>query len=300
MPLDMSHLPIILLALIAGVAIETGGVCAVRAAKEAADGRVGQFASALMAATAAGLALVAARAGGAVEGVGHAAPALMAVTGALVFALGARLNGACAIGTVSRLAEGDLAYLGTLAGAALAASLVAPTRPKLDAVVPTLGAQGLWVALMVLTTVGLVLAALRGGQRPAWRSFVVVGVTGGLLAASGSRWAWIDLAYDLAHRAAINPHAALAGGALFLGAIAAAAWRGRLRLRLPKARRLVRDTVGGALMMAGGLLLPGGNDGLVLYGVPGGSPRAVLGWAALLAALTASFAVPRLRRALAT
>ncbi len=65
----------------------------------------------------------------------------------------------------------------------------------------------------------------------------------------------------------------------------AADWR-------PRAGWLV-NLMGGALMGAGAALVPGGNDALVLHGIPGGSPHALAADVALLVGTAAGLVVIR-------
>jgi toxin CptA len=55
---------------------------------------------------------------------------------------------------------------------------------------------------------------------------------------------------------------------LLLGAIAGGWTAGRLRLSPISAASLLRCLIGGVLMGWGSLLIPGGNDGLILVGMP--------------------------------
>jgi len=289
----MPRLPIAILALLAGIAIQTGGICVVRAAAETASGRFGQLLCTLLAAATAALALVCARMVGATGAVAFLWPDLAGIAGGLVFAAGARLNGACAIGTVGRLAEGDLAYLATLVGAGLAAACYA--GPPMHVIAPglSLAWQAGWaVALVALTACGVL--ALRSRARlTAWVSYALVGGTGALLAASQAHWAWIDVVRDLARGNMLSSMGVIAGGALFAGAVGAALWMRRWHIRWPTLRRVLRDFAGGALMMTGGVMIPGGNDGLVLYGMPGGSPRAAVAWAVMFLALYFGFLIEK-------
>jgi hypothetical protein len=63
----------------------------------------------------------------------------------------------------------------------------------------------------------------------------------------------------------------------------AADWR-------PRAGWLV-NLMGGALMGVGAALTPGGNDALILQGIPGGSPHAIPAYAALLVGTAAGLIV---------
>jgi Sulphur transport len=60
----------------------------------------------------------------------------------------------------------------------------------------------------------------------------------------------------------------LLGIALLVGATAGGVAAGRLKIVKPDLASMARHLVGGTLMGAGGLLIPGGNTGLALVGLP--------------------------------
>jgi len=61
------------------------------------------------------------------------------------------------------------------------------------------------------------------------------------------------------------------------------AWqRGSLRLQWRRIQTWPRHLIGGTLMGAGAVLIPGGNDTLMLKSLPGLSPHAIPAFVALL------------------
>jgi hypothetical protein len=60
----------------------------------------------------------------------------------------------------------------------------------------------------------------------------------------------------------------LLGIALLVGATAGGVAAGRFKIVKPDLASMARHLVGGTLMGAGGLLIPGGNTGLALVGLP--------------------------------
>ena len=66
---------------------------------------------------------------------------------------------------------------------------------------------------------------------------------------------------------------------------------GRFRLQLPHRERLPLEFVGGALMTAGALSIPGASDVVAFYGFPSGSPHAVVAWLVVLATIILTFRV---------
>ena len=81
--------------------------------------------------------------------------------------------------------------------------------------------------------------------------------------------------------------------ALFGGMLLSAFQRGSWGLQWRPVRTWPRHLVGGALMGAGAMLIPGGNDTLVLKSLPGLSPHALPAMIALF--LGISITLPLLR-----
>ena len=70
--------------------------------------------------------------------------------------------------------------------------------------------------------------------------------------------------------------------ALFSGMLLSAMQRGKIRLRWRRIQAWPRHLIGGTLMGAGAVLIPGGNDTLILKSLPGLSPHALPAFIALL------------------
>jgi toxin CptA len=235
---------------------------------------------------------------------------MLSVAGGALLGAGALLNGACAVGTIARLGRGEWAYaltpLGFVAGCALAGPLFARFAPT-----PASGASPLFaLPLWLLAPMGLFLAwrlgqiAVVARRRPdaagGWsphRATTVIGIAFVVMVLAAGGWAYTALLAQLARGMAMN----LAAQLLLFAALAAGAvaggWReGRLGRRLPPARILLRCLAGGLLMGVGSLLAPGGNDGLVLMGLPLLQAHA---WLAILSMVVVVAAGLWLRRALA-
>jgi hypothetical protein len=269
----------ILLCLIAGSAIDTGNICVVRAAGALVGGRPAIAASMMAAMACAGILFELNT-----EFMLHrqpsrwAYPGLLTLLGAATFAVGALVNGACAVGTLGRLARGDIGYVATLAGGLAVALLIAPTRLASREPDLLLLTGRSWLLLLLLGT-GLALLLARRHLRPVTLlSYAVLGFTAAEIANLQGDWTWISLLQGLRTAAPSYAAAWLCLGALLLGAAGAAALRGRFHWVRPDPRRMLREAAGGALMVAGSALIPGGNDSLLLYGVPSGSPHAILAY----------------------
>jgi hypothetical protein len=82
--------------------------------------------------------------------------------------------------------------------------------------------------------------------------------------------------------------------ALFCGMLLSALQRGSWRLQWRPTQTWPRHIVGGALMGAGAMLIPGGNDTLVLKSLPGLSPHALPAMIALFLGIGITLSLLRL------
>ena len=82
--------------------------------------------------------------------------------------------------------------------------------------------------------------------------------------------------------------------ALLAGAVAGAASAGMFRLRISSPGDVARHFAGGALMGVGAALIPGGNDSLVLIGLPLLQPSAGAAYVAMVVAIAVGFALRQL------
>lgn len=205
--------------------------------------------------------------------------------GGALLGLGAYVNRACVFGAIARFGSGEWAYLATPLGFYLGcASLTfldagparkaATTSPVLDAAA--------WLAIVAgALMVARVLLALRGRWSGAswgilaarvWSphaATVVIGITFCIMLVLVGAWAYTDVLAELARGMTRSTGArvllllALLAGAA-LGGYTAGRFR-HTRITLPQ---LARCTAGGLLMGWGSVLIPGGNDGLILVGLP--------------------------------
>lgn len=307
------------LAALAGFAVQRGSICVVAAARDGVlQGRWGAFlAFGECAAWALGLYVL-------LDGLGLRAITTYevrasigaALLGGALFGCGALLNGACAYGAAGRLAAGETSFLVMVAGFFLGVELsqrlllgqfslqaqsFAVSGPALIGLIVLLllfvGLQA-WRAKRALPSVGAVARRLRAKKWPASQTMVVIALSNVGLIALLSHWTYTGLLIDLAagHTAQGWIRALLAlvflGGAAW-GAVSA----GRFRWRGFSWRELCVRGAGGTLMGAGAALIPGGNDGLVITGVPLLLGGALVAYCSLSAVVLAGFAIQRHRAA---
>jgi hypothetical protein len=127
-----------------------------------------------------------------------------------------------------------------------------------------------------------------------WRpslAMAVLGITGGLLYATAGKWTYLAVLSDRSAGlvrtggAQLGSMAVIISIALFTGGLVAAYLSGRLALRTAERGILPRRFAGGAFMSGAAAILPGGNDALLLYGMPSLVPYAFVGYAAMIASL---------------
>jgi hypothetical protein len=215
------------------------------------------------------------------------------VLGAALLGIGAYVNRACVFGAVARLGSGEWAYLITPVGfyvGCLGAEHVFPgmsAKPGYDS--PVLRASS-WVALgfgglMLWRLFALLFTGAPEAAGEPWRrrwrarielrvwsphvATTVIGITFFFALLLVGAWAYTDVLAELAMGMKSNPVARfLLLLALFIGAVIGGWTAGRFRSTPISGARLLKCFAGGALMGWGSLLIPGGNDGLILVGMP--------------------------------
>jgi len=326
-PILVPILALILAALV-GVAIQNGGVCAVAAVRQLlAERRPDRFLSFVEAAgwTLGVLALADLAGLGGLSERGGTALGSGPLMGAAVFGMGAAINGGCAFGTLAWLGRGHLGYVATLpgllAGAVIALNLIpallpgtfpAMTMPASLPPPPPVAARpaalilaliavsllALWRGARAVQAVRAVRAGRRaapGGDWPPALSMAVIGLASGGLLIWWESWTYTGLLVDLAGGEGTHLAVRVAlAGAVIAGTVGAGCLLGRFRLRRIGPRQLLRHGMGGLLMGAGAALIPGGNDTLVLTGLPMLWPHGWACYALLIAGIL--LALPAMRR----
>jgi toxin CptA len=236
------------------------------------------------------------------------------VLGGALLGLGAYVNRACVFGAIARLGSGEWAYVATpigfYAGCVTVSSVFpfpAPPKVPYD---PSLLRASTWIAvpfgIFALWRISRSLLAMcadrADGPLPqrlaralatrVWSphaATTVIGVTFLLMLLLVGAWAYTDVLAELAHGMAGSLVArcllllALFGGALLGGCTA-----GRWRSTPVSVVQLAKCLSGGLLMGWGSLLIPGGNDGLILVGIPLLRPYAWIAFLTMCAAIGAA------------
>jgi uncharacterized membrane protein YedE/YeeE len=230
-----------------------------------------------------------------------------ALAGGFLFGVGAAVNGGCAFSTLGHLANGNIWMLTTLFGFCMGVaglSIMAPMIEPSQTLTPMLlkAPKPLIYTVLALLWLFLCWEIFR-----LWRSrakgsswiqlffsrhyrlataALLLGFSGGVLYALHDAWTYTNglkrqvqsLWQPIEQPLTINLLLFLA---LFCGMLLSAWQRGSIKLRWKHTKTWPRHIIGGTLMGAGAVLIPGGNDTLMLKSLPGLSPHAIPAMVAL-------------------
>jgi len=294
----------ILCAAVMGYSIQHGGTCTVAAVGQVLNERRAGRALALLECSLWVLAL-----GLAVTAAGlhfNASPGyplgLGVLLGGALLGLGAWLNDACVFGSIARIGKGDLHFLltppGYFFGSLLHARLVGPFA-KGFAPSPISGLA--FVVPLVLFGASLLLSvrhlhAARRSRSPIgtlWdyrHATIAIGITFVVLSVVAGPWTYTEALGKAAHGGALPNTSNLLLCAALIGGAIVGGWQSAAAVQFAM-RRALTCLFGGALMGLGGSLVPGGNDNLVLAGLPGLQPHAWLAIATMVLTIAASLLV---------
>jgi len=243
-----------------------------------------------------------------------------AIAGGFLFGVGAATNGGCAFSTLGHLANGNLWMLTTLFGFCIGVAGLSIMVPMTE------HGQALTLLLfkapkpLILVVLALLWLFLCWELFRLWRSrakgsswiqlffsrryrlstaAILLGFSGGVLYAIHGAWTYTNalkrqiqsLWLPIEQPVTINLLLFLA---LFGGMLLSAWQRGSLRLRWHRIQAWPRHFIGGAFMGAGAVLIPGGNDTLILKSLPGISPHAIPASVALFCGIGATLLLMRL------
>lgn len=289
-----------------GFAAQRGGTCTVAAIEElVAERRFGRVVALVEASLWVGGGLVLLNAAGLLPAmpVGYAAgPAT--VLGGVLLGIGAIMNGSCAFGSIARLGSGNWAYLATPVGFFIGslAIMYLPAPAILSDGSVVLAARA-WLAVVCMLLFAALLfahgrAIRQKGVAPLahiWSphtATTIIGITSLVASVTVGPWSFTDTLAGLARGTSFDlvPRLLLFV-ALLAGALLGGWTAGRLRRVAPTAASVSRCLAGGAMMGLGGALIPGGNDSLILIGMPLLLPYA---WLAFVSMCVAIYIVIRL------
>ena len=291
MPLVIAGLAFLAAALCAatmGFAIQRGATCTVAAMDEVIHARRASRLLALVEASTwvGGGLLVAQQLHWLADAPGGFALTGWTVLGAALLGVGAFVNGACVFGAIARFGSGEWAYaatpLGFYIGCLSVTTLFSPPLPQgltKGSIVLAAPSGVAWLVAAFL--VWRVARPLLDRRRPTLHELItmrlwtphaattVIGVTFLIMLLLVGAWAYTDVLAELARGMANGVLARVVLlVCLLLGAMLGGWTAGRFHHTRIDASTLLRCLAGGILMGWGSLLIPGGNDGLILVGMP--------------------------------
>ena len=221
-------------------------------------------------------------------------PSALIIVGGLLFGTGAALNGACVFGTLTKIVSGDTSYLFVLPGLWLGALVLGLTGlsvlPQIFATTTLAFPSTLflvqWGGALGLLAVALWLFIRKGKANKAG-SMAAIGVIGGLLYTIHPAWNYSVAIHDFAQAIVSAPQHMADGllpwlvGAACLGGVTSTLAAGTFKLKLPSLRGSAGAMLGGFLMAFGLVMIPGGNDGLILFLLPSLSGSGALAYVAM-------------------
>jgi Sulphur transport len=317
-------------ALLMGVAIQRGSTCLVAGVQEWVEQRDPRRLLALGEGAAwcgALLALASFVADGSFSGA-HVVTG-WTLLGGMLLGFGAWVNGACVFGSVAAIGAGDCSYLAFPVGLALgtavvqqasllfgsaAAGIVSPLA--IAAPVPFSQLVPFWLVVAG----GLLLAGawrryrrqrsarheapsaeIEPGEWPARAGVILACVASATMALVFGRWVYSDaIASWVRGEIALADARFLLFPTLLLGALAGGWSRGKCRFRPPQPSVVWRCLLGGGLMAIGAQLVPGANDGMLLFGLPTLAPEALVGMVAMVVTVAVLMVGMRRLRRLST
>lgn len=217
--------------------------------------------------------------------------------GALIYGVGVTINGGCAFGTLNHLMSGNINYSGTLLGMVMgfylfqmtgAATVIDPVPQSSDAFQNT----PFLILILFLSWIVIIIHGKKfldsGIQRklrqfinaPIARDFIAVsllGISSGLLFLMfGHSWDythWIQMSAKILagdeEGGGIYLSLSIATAGALLGIFVATLLSRSFRWFAIELKMFAIRVVAGLLMGIGASLIPGGNDTLIIYGLPG-------------------------------
>lgn len=217
-------------------------------------------------------------------------PLLHMVSAAILFGVGVYVNGACIFGSVGHFGNGDLefgfTFLGILIILSLDLALELRPEPMPISAAPPLALGALLVVLPAFLFLRLgVSFKSETNFRRLTLAMGAIGITSATLSAFAPRF---SITTSIGSMLSIPVTSSLIFVCMFGGSLVSARIRRqRFSLTCPTWRSVSRRIMGGMLMGFGALLIPGGNDTLLLVGLPMGAWQAFLAYLLMVAALAA-------------
>lgn len=206
---------------------------------------------------------------------------LLILPAAVLLGVGTYANGACIFGSVGHLGDGDVSFaftfLGVLGVTYADRYFLVVGDHTLISMRPPLGLTWLAVVLALILLFRSAVSFRRQSEfvRLTW-SMAAIGVAAALLAFVASGF---SITTSIGSATSIPFAAVVISVCMIGGSFMSARMRKRqVVVRWPNKEVILRRTMSGVLMGVGALLIPGGNDTLLLVGLPMGAWQAAVAY----------------------
>jgi len=223
------------------------------------------------------------------------------ILASMIMGVGAFLNRACFVGTISKIGTGDFAYLLTFAGLALVLWL--GRLPLWDDVIfidqqknPLFDDRIRMVFLFLFAlTAGYSLLQIIKHKKRAMFALLTVGISAALIFGTTDHWGYTSVVDNLVSGSGLSTGMALELSvlALFGGAMLSSWLKDRFKPRFASKTMAAMNFTGGFLMGLGAIAVPGGNDLLLLWVIPGMALYGFVAYGVMIATIAAIMMVMR-------
>ncbi|MBX4865440.1 YeeE/YedE family protein [Rhizobium bangladeshense] len=215
------------------------------------------------------------------------APVIYLAAAACVFGVGIYVNGACIFGSVGHFGNGDIdfgfTFLGVFAVLCFAFLIGGEVNQMPVSAAPPIGLQLLILALAALLVVRFSVFNSGKNFQRLTLAMSAIGMTSAVISVLAPRF---SITTTIGSILSIPVAGILIFICMFGGSLVSARLRNRrFVLKRPTRLDIIRRMLGGLLMGLGALLIPGGNDTLLLVGFPMGAWQAVLAYLLIVATL---------------
>lgn len=241
------------------------------------------------------------------------------IIGGLIIGLGAYLNKGCMFGTFVQLVGGNLTYVATLIGMSIGAAIthqyfaqsIPITLNTTQVAQPGLIAY-CWLlfaalfALLMLFHIGSTNDSKNNAikrpqlrQRQAVFIMLILGIGGGLLSTTVSSWDYASVLTQITFKTldsqAAGPETLtiICALSMIAGGIYAAISADSFNIQAPQLIPFITCFAGGSLIGAAAIIIPGGNDGMLLKGIPSLASHAIIAYVIMIAAMLGLIAIFR-------
>ena len=212
--------------------------------------------------------------------------------------IGALINRGCFVGTIGYIGTGQFSYLLSFVGLGLAMWLAGdnmldlfdPVTPKKRTLIPDDPIkQAVVVGFVVVCLISLWLLVIIRNLK--MLALLTVGVCAALIFGTRPEWAYAAVINSLINGQglSVGMTVEIAVAALFIGAIFSSWLKDRFKPAFGNWKLALGNLVGGFLMGIGASAVPGGNDILLMWTIPGLALYGAIAYLVMIATIALAF-----------